>query len=151
MSSKRRRFLAWLFDEKPVGAAVVSPAPRAVEVESGGREPRWYEREQLGEGNIDEHGRLKTELMPPLGPSDGNTRICGHTHAVELREKRARGITRGATCVREPLLGSAESRASAENGSKAGLLEGALAPDSDRGCPCVRLSQPRAGLVSLGR
>ena len=63
--------MAWLFDAKPVGAAAVSPAPTTVKDEAeefGGREPRWYEREQLGEGNLDEHGRLKPELMPPLGP-----------------------------------------------------------------------------------
>ncbi len=69
MSRKGSRFMAWLFDAKPVDTAAASPAPTTVEhgsEEPGGREPRWYEREQLGEGNLDEHGRLKPELMPPL-------------------------------------------------------------------------------------
>ncbi len=69
MSGTMSRFLAWLFDEKPGRSAAASPSAAVVEdelKESGGREPHWYEREQLGEGNLAEHGRLNPDVRPPF-------------------------------------------------------------------------------------
>ena len=71
MSSRRSRFLAWLFDEDPktrVGPSRSATLEDAQEDEPRGREPRWYEREQLGEGNLDEHGNLKPTVLPPPLP-----------------------------------------------------------------------------------
>lgn len=65
------RFLAWLFDEKPAQAGAAQTTAANVghdSQESAGREPHWYEREQLGGGNLTKDGKLNPRVMPPPLP-----------------------------------------------------------------------------------
>ena len=92
MSRKGSRFMAWLFDAKPVDTAAASPAPTTVEhgsEEPGGREPRWYEREQLGEGNLDEHGKAQARTdATARAPLTAIPADAGTVDVVGLRDLR---------------------------------------------------------------